>query len=117
MEKVIYSKNGGLGIMMSSDENKLDFIEEKSTKILGSVIVPGTKTTLSNYFLNPVEFVGFVRGEKDCMCFYLGENQPDLFGTSIKYFKCIYRISQSRIVDKFKEGTARDFQWINGKWK
>lgn len=78
MEKVIYSKNGGLGIIMDDYENESDFIEKGWMPIVGTKINSGEKTKLFGFFDEPVLFVGTLKDDARCMVFLLG-NHSDLF--------------------------------------
>ena len=118
MEKVIYSSNQGTGIIMASTETESDYIAKTNIMVLDTEITPGQKTTLSGMFTSEVTYCGILRDEptiSPCMVFLLGDH-ADLFA-KIRYYACLYWISPTRLVNKYKEGTARDFIWKNGKWK
>lgn len=115
MEKVIYSDKGGLGIISDSNENENDFIQDTSFLINGIQMNPGEKTTLFGMFEKEVKFVGSLTEDAKCMVFYLGQVN-DLF-ESKKYYSCFYWIAENRILNKYQEYTARDFLFVNGKWK
>jgi hypothetical protein len=59
--------------------------------------------------------VGTLKDDAKCMVFHLGDN-ADLFDTK-KYYSCFYWIAENRICNKYKELSARDFLYVNGKWK
>jgi hypothetical protein len=112
MEKVIYSNKGGLGIILNDGENEYDFILEKSFTINGSLLNPGDNTELGGMFDKPVKYVGALNeGNHNCMVFYLGLDK------NYHYYSCFYWITENRIANKYKENTARDFNWVNGKYK
>lgn len=115
MEKVIYSGNQGLGIIMDDLENESDYIDEGWMPIVGTKLNSGDKTKLFGFFTREVVFVGTLKDNPKCMVFLLG-NDSDLFDSK-RYYACLYWITPTRIVNKYKEGTARDFIYKDGKWK
>jgi hypothetical protein len=115
MEKVIYSNKGGLGIILNATENEADFIMPKTFSIVNETLNPNDNTTLFGLFTEPVRYCGVLKEKENCMVFYLGRD-GDLF-TSKKYYSCFYHISPTRLANKYSEGTCRDLNWINGKWK
>ena len=114
MEKVIYSCGGGLGIILTN-ELESDFIEKKSTSLHNERLEIDSFTDLDKKFTSPVRFAGFLKNENNLMCFHAGD-EDDLFDNK-SYYYCFYRISENVIANKYKEGTARDYKWINNKWK
>ena len=115
MEKVIYSNNGGLGLILENDEKESDFIENQSFVVNGEEIKPGYFYDLSGYFLQPMRFCGSLNGENNCMVFYTGES-TDLFEKK-RFYYCVYWISETRIANKYTWTSARDFNYKNGEWK
>lgn len=115
MEKVIYSNMCGCGIILNSDESEVDYFEPKEFIINGAKLNTGDFTNLSGLFNKPVRYVGVLKGDSNCMCFRLGYN-VDFFGSKT-FYSCFFWISESRLVNKYTENSARDFNWINGKWK
>jgi hypothetical protein len=117
MEKIIYSENGGLGIILDSNENENDFIDTtKSFIINNQTMMPNDNTTLFGMYDAPAIYVGALKeGNNNCMVFCLGSND-DLF-ESKTYYSCFYWINERRIANKYKEGTVRDFIFVNGVWK
>ena len=117
MEKVIYLNNGGLGIILDSNENEIDFIDNtKSFIINGKTLMPNDNTTLFGMYDAEAKYVGTLKNDNNnCMVFCLGSND-DLFGSKI-YYSCFYWINDNRIANKYKEGTVRDFIFVNGVWK
>lgn len=116
MEKVIYKNKGGLGLILSASENESDFIKPKDFIINGKEIKSETMTDLFGLFTEPVRFAGVLNDDENCMCFMLGNGEGDLFDIPT-YYSCFYWISETRLANKYKEGTVRDFKWINGAWK
>lgn len=116
MEKVIYSNKGGLGLILSANENERDFIKSKDFIINGKEIKSDTMTDLFGLFTEPVRFAGVLNDDENCMCFMLGNGEGDLFDIPT-YYSCFYWISENRLANKYKEGTVRDYKWIDGAWK
>lgn len=115
MEKVIYSNKGGLGIILEDFDNQNDFIEPKAFKVNNDNLIPGMKTNLNGLFNEEVYFLGCLKNEKNCMIFFLGEEE-NLFDKK-RYYSCFYWISENKLANKYTENSARDFNWINGCWK
>ena len=115
MEKVIYSNKQGLGIILNSDELESDFFNANEFKVCNQNLIPGTYTDLFGMFYDKVRFVGSLKDDSTVMCFHLG-NDTNLF-ESKSYYSCFYYISEYRILNKYKEHTARDYNFINRKWK
>lgn len=112
-EKTIYGNGQGLGII--SDE-KINCIDAISVQFSFGEIVPGQMTDLKGMYSTTIEYIGLLQNEpQKVMVFYLGSDST-IFGIK-HYYACWYYISETRIVNKYKEGTARDYNWINGKWK
>lgn len=115
MEKVIYSNQGGLGIILNDHKDESVYFEAKEYIVNGEVLTPGTMTTLSGLYSEPLQYMGTLKDDTKCMVFKLGD-ESNLFDTKI-YYSCIYWITELRVANKYKEGTARDFIFKNGKWK
>lgn len=111
MEKVIYSKKGGLGIILQAGECEADFFEPKYLPIHDGCLKVGDFTTLFGFFNSLVRYVGVLKGEKNCMVFELGKEED------LTHYACVFWLSPYRIANKYAENTVRDFQWANGKWK
>lgn len=115
MQKIIYSNKGGLGIILQDSEQESDFFIKKDFLVNGETIRPEDFTTLSGIFSEPVRYVGKLKGTKNCMVFYLGE-EADLLQCN-RYYSCFYRISETRIANKYTHDTVRDFNFVNNQWK
>lgn len=115
MEKVIYNNSQGLGLVLNGHDNDKDIFEKKSVLLHGSILNTNDFTTLDGLFSEPLKFAGFLKNDKNVMCFYIG-NDENLF-ENIKYYYCFYYINEFRIANKYKEGSVRDYNWINNKWK
>lgn len=117
MEKVVYSKKGGLGLILNAGEKESDFMKSKNFVINGKLLRTNEMTDLFGLFTEPVRFAGVLKDDENCMCFVLGFGVGDLFGLPQTYYSCFYWISENRLANKYKEGTVRDFKWIDGAWK
>jgi hypothetical protein len=115
MEKVIYSKKGGLGIILDIGEKESEYFNNDSFKINGQILIHGAKTTLFGMFDKPVRFVGALKDDPKRMVFHLGDHAD--FFDSKRYYSCFYWIAENRICNKYSELSARDFIFVNGKWK
>ncbi len=118
MEKVIYSCNGGLGVILHN-ENEADFINHESIFVGDRLFLPGDMTDFMGMFIKPIRYAGLlIESESESrkiMCFHTGDDS-DLFGKK-SYYYCFYKISDSRIFNKYTENSGRDYNWINGQWK
>jgi hypothetical protein len=112
MEKVIYSNNQGLGIVLNKQDCIDDFLDKASVVLHGSTLEPGSWTNLDSMFSRQVRYEGLLKGEDHkVMVFFIGVD------TSKSYYQCFYLINEFRIGNKYKEGTFRDFNWKDNKWK
>ena len=91
MEKVIYSNNGGLGLILENEEKESDFIENQSFVVNGEEIKPGYFYDLSGYFLQPMRFCGALVENNKWMVFHtcnvVGNN--DRIEKRIYYCVCV----------------------------
>lgn len=115
MEKVIYANSQGLGIILDENDNEKNIFNPLPVILHGNILAPGQLTSMDGLFTKKLHFVGFLKNEKKVMCFFIGE-ENNLF-SSFRFYSCFYYINENRIVNKYKEGTARDFNWINNRWK
>lgn len=116
IEKVIFSCNGGLGIITDSTIDKSSFIHRQNVILHGYALTPGDRTTLDGLFNDDVVYEGLLlNDEHHVMIFHLG-NDSNIF-ESKEYYSCFYWINENRIANKYKEGTVRDFIWKNDNWK
>lgn len=114
IERVIFSGNNGMGLI-ATNEQETTFINKEPVKLHGVIIEPDTLTALDGLFTRPVRYAGLLKGDNKVMCFHLGFDKNMFEKTD--YYCCYYWISENRILNKYKEGTARDFNWINNQWK
>lgn len=115
MQKVIYSKKGGLGVVLEHEEREHDFFIPKNFVINGNLLETNDFTTLDGLFNENVRYVGVLKSNRNCMCFCLG-SASDLFQSNV-YYSCFFYISENRLVNKYTPDTARDFRFKNGEWK
>lgn len=113
--EMFVSPRSGLGMVLEPNDDDSDFIGTNSYLVNGVLISPGDFTDLFGMFKEPVQYSGNLLSKKNCMVFYLGDD-TDLFAAK-RYYSCFYYINEKRIANVYKRGTARDFNWINGKWK
>jgi hypothetical protein len=121
MEKAIYSNNGGLGIILDSEENEIDFFAATTLQVGTETLKPQDLTTLFGLFSEPVRYAGTLKNESEnltVMCFYLGDSDGNLFEQPKKYYSCFYWVSENRIANKYSTGNnCRDFHFKNGQFK
>ncbi len=115
MERVIYNRGNGLGVILDAFEDESEFFAPLEFNVNNEIIKAGDETTLSGYFVSPIRYVGSFKDEPKCMVFYLG-SEGNLF-QNMKYYACLYWLTPYRIVNKFSFNSARDFNFINGKWE
>lgn len=116
MEKVIYSGNNGLGIILNKNDKEEDFVVPTEIHLINKLIKPGEFTDLFGFYEKPIRYVGCMKNEsKTLMVFHIGDRN-DLFN-GYKYYYCLYLIDNFRICNKYSHNSARDFNWVNGKWK
>ncbi len=111
----VYSNKQGSGYILPDNVDIHDFLLQKPVLIAGEVIHPESYTTLNNYLIKPVRFVGLHNMNTNEMIFYYGMSENDLF--PVRYYGCIHRIAENRIFEMFSFGGGRDHIFINGKWK
>lgn len=113
MEKVIYSGQGGIGLILDETEHLDDYIIKVPVVLHGITMHPDTYTDLDGLFPQNVIYKGMLKDSSDhkVMVFFIGVD-----GGS-RYYQCFYWITETRIANKYKEGTVRDFIWKNNKWK
>lgn len=115
MEKVIYSERGGLGMILTN-ENEDFYIKKESLVLHGEDLIPGTFTDMDGYFLKPIRFCGLLKNENTkVLVFHTGDVDDLFFKTS--YYYCVYWINENRIANTYSYGTVRDFHWKDNRWK
>lgn len=114
MQRLIYSKSGGMGILLEPNEKEEDFFENKSFEIAGQTISPGSMTDLCSLFSEPIRFVGALKEDLSVMVFHLGSD-TDLFG-EVNYYSCFIWLTPLRVCNRYSEGTVRDYHLRDGKF-
>lgn len=119
METVIFAHNMGLGLILNKDEEEHDFIDPQPILLAGEVLEPEVYTTINNMYDQPMLYMGLLKSElekgKKIMVFYLGE-KDDMFEPQ-KLYMLWYYLSDTRIVNKYAENSARDYNWNGTQWK
>ena len=115
MEKVIFSNKNGLGLILTEIEIESNYFENETLKVVDEILIPENETTLKDFFTKKVTYKGTLKNHKNCMVFYLG-NESNLFD-NLKYYSCVYWITENRIVNKYTFLSARDFNWNGKEWK
>ncbi|QNS40162.1 hypothetical protein H0S70_07045 [Chryseobacterium manosquense] len=115
MERVIYSKSGGCGLILDENEREEDFILPMGVQLHGNELNPGDYTTLDGMFSEKLRFVGIMTDSEHVeMVFHAGDD-ADLF-ESKKYYYIFYWLTENRIANSYAPRTVRDFFWV-GHWK
>ena len=114
LEKVIYKSGGGMGIILRNGKEK-NYFAPKSVTLHGVTIEAGDNTKLDDMFTHNVRYVGRLIGDENCLVFYAG-TEFSLFG-KVDYYYCFMNVNENRICNKYSYFSARDFNWINNKWK
>lgn len=115
MEKVIYSKNRGRGMILDQHDDNLVYFTPKSVIVNGIQIKPGDMTTMSDFFPQNYKYVGVLKEDNTCMVFFMAL-ESNLFDTH-RYYTCWWKIAENRIFNMFSQIGGRDFNYINGQWK
>ncbi len=115
IQKTIFNNQCGLGVVTDSFQLIYQIATPEIVSINNEEIKPGKLTHLSNFFAHELKYIGKLKDHDNCLVFYLGSNKS-LF-EEVHYFKCIHKISETRLFDKYTEISGRDFNYINGIWK
>lgn len=108
IERVTYNNKGGMGIIA----NEPLPLRLESVMLHGQTLEPNQFTTLDGLFDGEVKYVGlFNDTTHKIMCFHLGKSD------GLDYYSCFMHLSDTRIANKYKEYTARDFNWNGHRWK
>lgn len=110
MESIIDSKIGLINIFKADEIDT--HIEKTDTSLNGYTLKPNTKTNLDDFFNGYVEYLGIFNGY---MQFKIGEDN-DLFGTTI-WVNSFKKITETTIMTIYQQGTARDYNYKNGRWR
>lgn len=109
MESYIDAKIGMVKIFNQED---LKAIEKVETIIGNNILKPDDETNLNNFFNQKVTYLGLHDG---FIQFKIGEDS-NLFDNLI-YTSSFKKISENRIMNIYKSGSARDYIFRNGIWK
>jgi hypothetical protein len=115
MEKLIFTDKNGLGLILTENEIESNYFENEILKVVDEILKPENETTLKDFFTKKVIYKGTLKNNKNCMVFYLG-NEWNLFD-NLKYYSCVYWITENRIVNKYSFLSARYFNWNGNEWK
>ena len=115
IKSVIFSDKQGMGYVADNEYDIYDIIDEESISINNKVLKPGDLTTLDNYFIREVRFLGVSKENENEMVFAIGD-ETDLFNNEF-YYNSIIKISETRIFECFAYGSGRDHIFVNGNWK
>lgn len=117
MEFTLFSQGQGSGYISENSIEIYNQINQTPISLNNKIINPGTKTSLDNHFCREVKYLGVKINNLDTeeLIFELGYSEY-LFNKTF-YYQSIFKISENRIMEIFKKASARDFIFINGKWK
>jgi len=116
MEEVIYSMAGGMGLILEGHENEADYIEKSPVTLHGQEMNPDDMTNLDGMFTEPIRYAGLQKNKDSKVMVFHAGNHQDLF-ESKSYYYCFLLITDERIANVYRAGTARDFFWTGKKWK
>jgi hypothetical protein len=114
VEYVYYSNKGGLGII-TQNETIDSLVNKTPTSVLSKEINPTDKTDMFGFYTAPMAFVGMLKDKPSCMVFHAGSD--DNMFDKVDYYYCLYRIAEDRLCNSYSPLTARDFIFVNNKWK
>ena len=92
--------------IVASDRSFENILDKTSIVLKSGVINPGQFTTLHNWFIKPVEFLGFIENKK--AIFYLGAGTNDLINNGGFYYDLTIILQPDRIGKSYKAGSFRD---------
>ena len=105
--------DGHQGLYYKSAERSWESrLLNKSITVAGETVSPGDKTTLSDFFCRPVEYLGVE--DNGYSIFYIGsKNAPS---ATANYYEPVLIVSDSRLFKMYSRNAGRDFNFINQKW-
>jgi hypothetical protein len=116
MEFKIYGQNGLHLILDKSEFEDENFFKKEDKRVGNEIIKVGEKTKFCEMFPIPVFYKGILEHKgSNVMCFYVGSDIR--IDGEYYFFSCFYYINENRIANQYKQGTVRDFNFINNKWK
>jgi hypothetical protein len=116
MEQVLFSNNGGLGIILNSNESESDFFKTEEIKIVDETLIPNSFYNLFGFFIEPIRFCGIFNIKNHRFLIFHSGNEDDLFDSK-KYYYCIGYLSPIKLFNQYAPFTARDFNWNGNEWK
>jgi hypothetical protein len=115
LKKVIYSNNGGMGLISNVGPYHPKIVQEKVV-LHGKELKPGEETVLDGFFKSEVIYVGTLESKNHkVMCFYAGK-KADLFEEN-HYYYCLVYLDENNILNKYTYSSARSFIWNGSQWK
>jgi hypothetical protein len=116
MEKVIFAKGQGEGLILESGESLTNSIAiDKSNVELGNTtLVYEQETTLCGWFDSPVLYHG--KDEKNTLYFRLGVDGGSLFEEPKAYYETMHYLTPIRFFRMYGHGHGRDFNFDGKKW-
>lgn len=109
----IFNNSQGCGYIHDSPKEIFTELSEEPITLAGLIIRPGEYTTLRNYFIRPLEYIGLLANCE--MIFRIGSH-GDLFTTK-HYYQSVFKIGEDRIFEMFSRVAGRDHLYIDGVWK
>ena len=111
MEKVLYSKSMGEGIICEG--NEILGLSLQSPIVADEILVPGTYTSMSGFFAHSLLYMGML--DKTSLVFYIGD-ATDSLGHR-EYYQVVHLLGNKRLFSMYSHQGGRDFNYVNNKWK
>ena len=108
----LFANKQGSGYIFDNETDILNFIHPCTVTLGTEMINPGDLTSLDNYLLKKVKYLGMVNGNG--MILYYGADK-NLFPKH--YYGLIWIISKTRIFEMYSAQAGTDHIFVNGKWK
>jgi len=102
-----------MGYIFDSPDKMEALIKAIPVTLNNKVINPGDLTTLDDYLIRPVKYIGMISEME--MIFFLGSVQ-NIFETKY-YYQAIMKVDENRIFELFSHTAGRDHLFVEGKWK
>ena len=110
---VVFSKAQGMGYVFDSPDKMEALIKAIPVTLNNKVINPGDLTTLDDYLIRPIKYIGMISEQE--MVFFIGSVQ-NLFETKY-YYQAIMKVDENRIFEMFSLTAGRDHLFVAGRWK
>lgn len=108
----LFANKQGSGYIFDNETDILKFIHPCTITLGTETINPGDLTSLDNYLIKKVKYLGTVNGNG--MILYYGADS-NLFPKY--YYGLIWIISKTRIFEMYSAQAGTDHIFVNGKWK